>query len=315
MKKTVATVVAVLIVLLLLASGIWFGRVPLTLNQIATLRILLFVCGGSMLFCFVVGELADNYSQMDKLWSLLPIAYAWIIAANGGFHTRLVIAAVLITLWGARLTMNFARKGAYKLKFWAGEEDYRWAIVHQKPMLRSRFAWALFDLFFISVYQNALVLAICLPLLAAMDSAVPFGWIDAIAAAGILASLLLETVADEQQWRFYQKKKKMLKDCEEPDKLPMPYALGFNTTGLWNRMRHPNYLGEQGMWVFVYVFAIAAGVAAKGVFHWSIAGCLLLILLFIGSSTLGESISAGKYPKYAGYSERVFKYLPIRKYR
>ena len=40
----------------------------------------------------------------------------------------------------------------------------------------------------------------------------------------------------------------------------------------------------------------------------------LLVLLFLGSSTLSESISSSKYPLYKDYQEKVFKYLPIKKY-
>ena len=72
-------------------------------------------------------KFTQNFSQMDKLWSLLPIAYSWIIAARGGMRARLVICAVIVTAWGIRLTVNFARKGAYRLNFWTGNEDYRWA--------------------------------------------------------------------------------------------------------------------------------------------------------------------------------------------
>ena len=97
--------------------------------QLSTLKTLGTICACSAIYCFVVGELTGNNSQMDKLWSLLPIAYTWIIAINGGMQLRLVVIAILATLWGCRLTMNFARKGAYKLKFWEGEEDYRWSVV------------------------------------------------------------------------------------------------------------------------------------------------------------------------------------------
>ena len=79
-------------------------------------------------------------------------------------------------------------------------------------------------------------------------------------------------------------------------------------------MRHPNYLGEQGIWLSLYLMAIGADAAQCGVFHWTIAGPLLLVLLFIGSSSLGESISSGKYPRYQDYIAQVYKYLPIRKF-
>ena len=311
MKRTVGTVVSAVVVLALLVLGFVFGGFALTETQSEALKILLIVCGCSVAFCFVVGELAQNFSQMDKLWSILPIAYAWIVAGKGGMKLRLVVYALIVTVWGVRLTINFARKGAYRLKFWTGEEDYRWSIVRSNPIFRHKLAWTLFDLFFISLYQNLLVLGICLPSLAAMESTAPFGAWDIAATVLAVLFLALETVADEYQWRFHQTKKKPL---SEGKALPKPYDLGFNTTGPWSRMRHPNYLGEQGIWLSLYLFAIGAGAASRGVFHWSAAGPLLLILLFMGSSALGESISSKKYPRYKDYIEQVRKYIPIRKF-
>lgn len=49
-------------------------------------------------------------------------------------------------------------------------------------------------------------------------------------------------------------------------------------------------------------------------FHWSAVGPLLLILLFMGSSTLGESISSKKYPRYRDYIDQVCKYLPVHRF-
>ncbi len=311
MKRTVGTVVSAVVVIALLVLGFVFGGFALTGTQSETLKILLIVCGCSVAFCFIVGELAQNFSQMDKLWSILPIAYVWIVAALSGMKLRLVVYALIVTAWGIRLTVNFARKGAYRLKFWTGEEDYRWSIVRSRPIFRHKLAWTLFDLFFISLYQNLLVLGICLPSLAAMESTAPFGAWDIAATVLAVLFLALETVADEYQWRFHQTKKKLL---SEGKALPKPYDLGFNTSGPWSRMRHPNYLGEQGIWLSLYLFAIGAGVASRGVFHWSAAGPLLLILLFMGSSALGESISSKKYPRYKDYIEQVRKYIPVRKF-
>lgn len=314
MKKIIGTAVAVVIVLTLLALGIIFGRTALTAEQTRTLKLLLIVCGASIAYCFVVGELAQNFSQMDKLWSLLPIAYAWIIAIRNGMQLRTVVYALIVTAWGVRLTINFARKGAYRLKFWTGEEDYRWSIVRGTPIFRHKFLWTLFDLFFISAYQNLLVLAICLPAFACMGSSAPFGAWDIVGAALAIGFLALETVSDEYQWNFHLTKKKLLERCGSLETLPHPYDLGFNTTGPWSRMRHPNYLGEQGVWLSLYLLAIGAGAAQHGVFHWTAAGPLLLVLLFSGSSSLGEAISSAKYPRYRDYIAQVYKYLPFKEF-
>ena len=280
-------------------------------SQLEVLKILGIIAGSSATFCFVVGELTGNNSQMDKLWSLLPIAYTWVIASKGGFSTRLVVMAVLATLWGIRLTYNFGRKGAYRLKFWEGVEDYRWAVVRSGPAFRKRWTWTVFDLFFISIYQNALVLMTTFPALVAMKSDAPFNWVDCVAAALMLGFIIWETVADEQQWSFQTRKWAMINEGKKLEELPSPYNKGFNTNGLWSCSRHPNYFAEQGTWAAFYLFSIGAGI---GLINWSIIGALLLIVLFQGSSALAEEISGGKYPEYSDYCQKVSRFFPGKKY-
>ena len=313
MKKMNIPLMATLLVLSIIVCPVRYFTVGPVLNeaQLQTLKVLGIVAGCSAAFCFIVGELTGNNSQMDKLWSLLPIAYTWIIAVNGGMSLRLVVMAVLATLWGIRLTFNFARKGAYKLKFWEGVEDYRWAIVRSGPAFRKRWAWTAFDLGFISIYQNALVLMTTFPALVAMTSEAAFGWVDCLAAVLMLGFIIWETVADEQQWAFQKKKWAMLGEGKKLEELPAPYNKGFNTTGLWGHSRHPNYFAEQGTWVAFYVFSIGAGI---GIVNWSVIGALLLIVLFQGSSSLAEEISGGKYPEYEKYCRSVPRFFPGKKY-
>ena len=313
MKKMNIPLMATLLVLSIIVCPVLYFTVGPVLNeaQLQTLKVLGIVAGCSAAFCFIVGELTGNNSQMDKLWSLLPIAYTWIIAVNGGMSLRLVVMAVLATLWGIRLTFNFARKGAYKLKFWEGVEDYRWAIVRSGPAFRKRWAWTAFDLGFISIYQNALVLMTTFPALVAMTSEAAFGWVDCLAAVLMLGFIIWETVADEQQWAFQKKKWAMLGEGKKLEELPAPYNKGFNTTGLWGHSRHPNYFAEQGTWVAFYVFSIGAGI---GIVNWSVIGALLLIVLFQGSSSLAEEISGGKYPEYEKYCPSVPRFFPGKKY-
>ena len=281
-------------------------------TQLSVLKTLLTIAACSAAFCFIVGELTGNNSQMDKLWSLLPIAYTWIIAAKGGMTARLVVMAMLATLWGVRLTFNFARKGAYSWKFWEGTEDYRWSVVRSGPAFRKRWAWILFDLLFISIYQNALVLMTTFPALVSMHSAVPFGWVDGLAALLMLGFILYETIADEQQWAFQTRKWAMIHAGQALEELPAPFNNGFNTTGLWGLSRHPNYFAEQGTWIAFYIFSIGAGI---GIFNWSIIGALLLVVLFQGSSALAEQISGSKYPLYARYCQTVSRFFPGKRWK
>ena len=314
MNKLNIPLMCTLLLLSLVVCPILYIYVGPALNalQIETLKTIGIVAGCSALLCFTLGEITRNNSQVDKIWSLLPIVYCWIIAAKGGMHPRLVVMAVLATLWGLRLTYNFARKGAYKLRFWEGEEDYRWEKVRALPFLQNRGVWMAFDLFFISGYQNALILMLTFPALVSMGSNAPFGVMDAVAAVLMFGFILYETIADEQQWSFQTKKWSMIKSGKKLEELPAPYNKGFNTIGLWSVSRHPNYMAEQAIWVSLYLFSIGAGV---GIINWSMIGALLLIVLFTASTNLVEGISSDKYPEYTNYCKKVNKFFPGRAYK
>jgi len=314
MKKILPILISVSLIIAAIVLGFVKGIV-LSPTQEKTLLILGIICGASALYCFIAGELSRNNSQMDKLWSVLPIAYVWVIAAMGGFKWRLIIIAVIVTLWGARLTYNFAKKGAYSIKFWSGEEDYRWVYLRKQKGFQNKFIWGVFDLLFISIFQNAVVLGITLPAVAIMDVNPALNVLDIVAAALMFGALLYEVIADRQQNAFQVKKYEYLNSGMKLEELPEPYNRGFNVTGLWARSRHPNYIGEQMIWISLYLFTISAGVAHYGVFHWTIVGAALLVLIFVGSSRMAEGISLAKYKEYEVYRRQVFKYLPIRKYK
>ena len=126
MKKLTSILFIIIVIAAIILCPISYVKFndPFNDLQLRILYVLLIVMGISVLYCFIVGEITKNNSQMDKLWSVLPEVYCWIIAIMGGMKPRLVVMAILATAWGIRLTYNFAKKGAYKLKFWQGEEDY-----------------------------------------------------------------------------------------------------------------------------------------------------------------------------------------------
>lgn len=87
------------------------------------------IVSGVIAYCFLIGELSKNNSQVDKLWSIVPIGYVWYMTIEGGMNERMVLMAILVSIWGSRLTFNFARRGAYTWRFWAGEEEDRKSVV------------------------------------------------------------------------------------------------------------------------------------------------------------------------------------------
>ena len=280
---------------------------PLNELQWKTLKTLLITYGVAAFLAFLVSTITDNYSQVDKLWSTIPIAYGWIAAYYSDFYIRIVFMAGLISIWGIRLTYNFARRGGYSWKFWTGEEDYRWSILRAKPGFEQKWKWILFNFFFISGYQMALILLMTLPIVKCLGSDVEFGIWDYLIGIVFCGFVIIEFIADQQQYDFQQEKYRLKNEGKE---LTGKFKLGFTHTGLWAYMRHPNYMAEQEVWLIFYLFSI---VATGNIVNWSIAGALLLVLLFKGSSDFSESISAKKYPEYKRYQKEVGRFLPIKK--
>jgi len=259
------------------------------------LPVVIAVAGAVAAFCWIASLISTDHSWVDRLWSIVPVAYLWIFAGAAGFaDVRLNVMAVLVTLWGARLTYNFARKGGY-----TGVEDYRW------PILRARmkpWQFQVFNLLFIVLYQHALLVLITLPALTAYEHrGAPFGALDVVVAVLFLALLVGETIADQQQWDFHQAKKAAVAAGREPE-------ARFLTTGLWRYSRHPNFFFEQAQWWVLFLFgAIAAG----SLLQWTVVGALLLTGLFVGSTMFTESITKSKYPEYADYQATTSAIVPL----
>jgi steroid 5-alpha reductase family enzyme len=256
------------------------------------------------LFCFLVSEVSRNYSQVDKLWSLMPIVYGWITVISFPSARALVMAS-LVTIWGLRLSYNFGRKGGYNIIPWKGEEDYRWQVMRNHPALKGRVRFGIFNLFFISLYQNFLIMLFSTPLLlAALYNDRPMTAVDFTAGVLMLLFIVTESIADTQLFRFHQQKRGSVKDNGH---FTESLKKGFMIEGLWKYTRHPNFASEQAIWISFYFF----GVAASGrLLNLTLAGPLLLVLLFIGSTILTEKISSSKYPDYALYQKEVPKFIP-----
>ena len=302
MIKTIVILLATLIAIPLFAYN--FGT-PLLPEQAHTLKVAIGIMLTAALSCFIVSELTRNCSQVDKLWSTIPIVYVWYFAYASSFDNRSILMACLVTLWGIRLTYNFSRRGGYHWIPWKGHEDYRWEVLRKNPALLGKFKWALFNLLFISIYQQSLILLFTLPaLMTGYENSRQLNIVDFAAAGLFLLFLILETIADQQQYNFQTEKYKRIAANE---KLVEPYSKGFIQSGLWKIVRHPNYASEQAIWISFYLFSVAA---TGQWFNWSLMGAVLLILLFIGSSNFSEEISSNKYAAYKEYIKNTPRFFP-----
>ena len=236
--------------------------------------------------CWFASLATREYSWVDRIWSIVPVVYLWVVAANA-HDARVTLMAVLVTAWGARLTFNFARRGGYA----PGGEDYRWQV------LRARmpgWQFQLLNLVFIAAIQNAILLAVTLPAWTASRHPRPLGAGDAIAAAVFVVLLVGETVADQQRWAFHR-------DGRAADGAML-------RTGLFRISRHPNYVCEIGQWWVVFAFgAIAAGTVVLP----TVAGAVLLTLLFVPSTMFTEQISASRHPDFEDYRRSTPMFLGL----
>ncbi len=245
-------------------------------------------------FAWIASLVTGDTSWVDRSWSIVPVVYLWVFAAYAHLtNARLDVMAGLVTVWGVRLTFNFARKGGY-----SGVEDYRWEVLRSRM---SRWQFQLFNLFFIVLYQNLLLVLIVLPALTAYDNrSTAFGPLDAVLAMLFLGCTIGETVADQQQWEFQSWKRREI----EAGLSPSPR---FVQTGMFRFSRHPNFFFEQAQW---WILCFIGTVAAGSVLQWTVAGPLLLTLLFVGSTSFTEQISVSRYPEYEQFQRTTSAIVP-----
>ncbi|KAK4335949.1 hypothetical protein RTBOTA2_004723 [Rhodotorula toruloides] len=242
-------------------------------------------CTGISVVVWLLGEVTGNVSQVDRLWTTLPLVYSahftfWPYWSGQVSHVaqldhRMLLVFALQCCWSARLTFQSARRGFLDPR----SEDYRWPLVRKaipKP------AFKLLNLVFIAFIQNFLLLAAELPqylLLThwqsssghistlaklkphhASTSTVPLNIADALLAVTFVTTLVFEMRADNQQQTFQRLKHggldKQKKGQQITDSEKKAIERGFVAEGLWAWSRHPNFACEQTTWYLLYAFTV-----------------------------------------------------------
>lgn len=268
----------------------------------------------------ILSILTGSVAWNDRLWSVLPPVWACMYALHpvvsqdrktgGQFDLRLSMMAFLATTWGLRLSANAFRRGYYA---W-GHLDYRYIWLRQNTFKNRFLAWGAFIAFFIYGFNTVLLGLITTPLY--------FAWIrrgeepqltpvDILAIVGLTGCIVLETVADQQQWLFQTRKAELLrvhKGDNDAIKLTDPEAAaGFVQSGVFAWSRHPNFFAEVSTWWCFYLFSV--GASGRWI-NWCISGPILYTLLFQMTTPLTEMLSAQKYPLYREYQARVPRLIP-----
>jgi steroid 5-alpha reductase family enzyme len=243
---------------------------------------------------FALSMLLANSSLYDPYWSVVPpvVAVVWALQApdgvGDGIRARQIVVIVLVAAWAVRLTGNWAIG-------WHGLRQEDWRYVDMRSTTRQRLPWWMVSFVGIQLVPTLIVFVGMLPLWPALGAPRHgFNALDVVAVVVTAGSIAVETVADNQMRAF----------ARDPAHRGRGRTIN---TGLWARSRHPNYLGEIGFWCGLYLF----GLAAAPTWWWTIAGPLVMVLLFESTSIpMMESRSMARRPDYAGYQRAVPRLVP-----
>ncbi|MGD8416968.1 MAG: DUF1295 domain-containing protein [Pseudomonadales bacterium] len=228
-----------------------------------------------------------NSSFYDPYWSVAPplIAACFLGSAGSADPGRQIIVMLVVVLWSIRLTANWAYG-------WRGlgHQDWRYEMLAE----RSGVLWWPLSFAGVHLFPTLVVLAGCLPLYPALTVGdQPLGTLDAIAAALGLASIWLELEADRALHRFRSRRASRAEVLH---------------TGVWAWCRHPNYLGEIGFWVSLFLFGIAAwGGIYPG--SWLGPACMLALFVLVSIPMIERKLEADK-PGYGEYRRQTRMLVP-----
>lgn len=207
------------------------------------------------LVIFVASVAANNSSMYDPYWSVAPplLTLYWL-GSYGHVSPGALLLLALIVLWGVRLTANWASR-------WRGAKDEDWR--YREFRANSGPLYWLVSLAAIHLFPTAVVFLGLLPVHGAM--ATPQPPLSPTIALGLLltaAAIGLESTAD-RQLRAHRRR--------SPDTLCR--------SGVWGTLRHPNYIGELGFWLGLFVTSVGLGAPL-----WTGVGFIAMCGVFFGYS-------------------------------
>lgn len=243
---------------------------------------------------YVVSVSTRNSSSYDPFWSLIPVYFVGgLLLIEPASSTPVwpkAMVAFVVTLWGARLTWNWARG-------WPGWEHEDWRYVDFRANHGRLFEFTNF--FGIHLVPTLMVFLGCMPFFWIFGHAdgltSPALTSPVLMAVGVgisLIGVIFEWVADNALAEFRKR--------------PSPQASDILQTGIWGVIRHPNYLGEMLFWIGIAVSGLA--MAAPG---WSVTGAVVMVLLFLFISIpLKERRMERSRPQWPEHRKRVRTLIP-----
>ena len=241
---------------------------------------------------FAFSVVFKNSSFYDAYWSVIPmviVGYLISLQTDAELIRQLMLALVIL-LWGFRLTANWAYT-------WSGLDHVDWRYVNLQE--KAGLLWWPLSFTGVHLYPTILVFLGCIPMYHALVIGTqPTNGFDYVALTFGLVSVWIEFQSDRELHRFRDVRHSRTEVVD---------------TGLWSLCRHPNYLGEIGVWLSLLLFGYAAVGYAD---YWMLVGSAAMILLFtIVSIPMIEKKLIEDKPGYMACKAKTFSLIPLSKLR
>ena len=232
------------------------------------------------------GVVLRTASAYDPYWSLQTLViYLSLLIKYNNWHVGSVLLLIALTLYSARLTMNFII-GFHSLSY----VDWRYKMLKEKS---GKF-YQVVNLLGICMFPTLVVYSASLPVIA-YSTITEFSMLDIIGLSVIVLGTLLEFIADTQMKAFV----KIRKDRSE-----------VLDRGVWRYSRHPNYLGEISIWFGV---ALTLIISHFNYWYFFVGGVINLLMFIFISIPMEERHFKDYKPDYEQYKKETHMLLILPK--
>ena len=226
-----------------------------------------------------------NVTIVDSLWGLGFVLITWLTyAMSDGYWGRKLLIALLVTMWGLRLSLYLSWRN------WGKGEDPRYG--GWRKMSGERF-WFV-SLFKVFILQALFLWVISLVMQIGQLAATPASltWLDGLGVVIWASGFIFESIGD---WQLAQFKSNPANKGHVMDR------------GLWAYTRHPNYFGESLVWWGLFLITLSTPNS-----WWTILSpaIITVVLLKMTGIALTEKALLENRPGYSDYIKRTSAFVP-----
>ena len=235
----------------------------------------------STVVVYIFTLIFKNTSIYDPYWSVAPLLIGVYALFHYGNFTFVNIAYLAVLfVWGIRLTINW-------MIVCTGFDYEDWRYRHYRETL-SKPLFHLVNFTGLQMVPTIVVYAALSPMFVLFQT--KSNLYSLIGVVFMALGILLEVVADHEMHSFLNETKEKV-TCKK---------------GLWNYSRHPNYLGENLIWIGTFIAMIASSTN----YWYAGIGMLMMICLFMFISIpLAEHRQLSRRSDYAEYRKTTSRIL------